>query len=492
MSRRATHRSDHRSFRGALLHHLFSAAVITSAVVWLSAWSLMGALDSQTLLAVNRFVSLSAAEPPEPSENHAPPEPPLVLTISKRLYQEKFNNTSPLDRTELATLLTNIKTANPMLLVLDLDLSPVMPGATNSQAEVVDGLLDDMSSASTAVVLLVPSFEGTPELSAAQSKWMSDRCPGPENASKRLYFGLSGLPNEAGVILRHPRHYPSIGNVARWAADFDYAAGGAALASSCHSVPQPGAVCAFFRENDRLPDLKHYFSEVARRCGSEPIDFRWMNDTRYEENHVVELDSLAVPDSTNRVVFLGGSYDGHDVHPTGVGPKDGVVVHAAVFASDTRSVPHARAALLEVALGVLLGSIFAALWTLRLRARERYHAELYRERALPSLLQWFASTAFLISMIVVGGISAVVMLLVSARCLGTGLWLNPVPLVVGMALDGYVVSRRWTATAPAEHGTLSHGQWKLWVAGNAGFILGLSLIVITVIKVSFEALSAHH
>jgi len=492
MSRGATHSSKHHSFRGELLHHLFSAAVITSVVVWLSAWGVMGALDSQTLLAVNRFVSLSLPEPPKPSENHPPPEPPLVLTISKRLYETEFKNTSPLDRAKLAALLANIKDANPKLLVLDLDLSPVMPGEKNSQANDLDRLLDEMSSASTAVVLLVPIFEGTSELSAAQSKWMSDRCPRPENASKKLYFGLAGLPNEAGVILRHPRQYPSIGNVARWAADFDYAAGSAALASSCHSVPQPDAVCAFVRKNGRLRDLKRHFSEVARQCGSEPIDFRWMNDTRYEKNHVLELDTLAVPDSNDRVVFLGASYDGHDLHPTGVGLKDGVVVHAAVFASDTRSVPHALAALLEVALGVLLGSIFAALWTLRLRATGRYNAELYRKRALPSVLQWFASTAFLISMIAVGAISAVVMLLVSAGYLGMGVWLNPVPLVLGMAFDGYVVSRQSTATTPTEHGTLSPGTWKLWIAGNAGFALGLSLIVITVIKISFEALFAHH
>ena len=468
-------------WRHELGHHLFSAAVITAAMYWLSEWGFTGALDSQTLLAVSRHSSLSGPTTPEPPDCRER-KPPLVLTISKSLYEAEFENTSPLDREKLTKLLVPSTAALPDVLVLDLDLSPAMKGEPSQAAKDLDARLDALAK-STRIVLVTPSFEGTPELTAAQTNWMADRCRGTEDGSKQLYFGLPVLPNESGVILRHPKLYPSIGNVARWVTQYEFAAGGRTLPTSGHGVPNPDQLCTFFRANGRLRDLRQYFWDVGKKSRSDPIDFRWRGD------NVKELVALGLPPEVGkRVVFLGGSYDDRDRHPTGIGPQDGVVIHAAVFASSTHPASHALAALIEIGLGVALGFIFAALWRIRMRAIAKYHTQLYLERALPSLVQWLIASGWLAAMFVVGFAATIGLLLSSSEFMGIGYWLNPVPMVIGMSLDGYFVSRQSPATEPIGHDAGPRQKWPAWFAGKVTPVLGLIIVIITAAHLLIDVL----
>jgi hypothetical protein len=190
--------------------------------------------------------------------------PPVIFEVTRQNYETTYHSTSPLEREalkhELSPLLGVTSTAK--LVVIDLDISP----ATSEQdTRDLDALLD--SPAGPPVVLVVPAFQGTPALTRRQSEWMKERCVADRHG-RPLYFGFPYLSGEGGVILRYSKHYPSLGNVALWAATREYPQGPSLLPTSCDVPMHPDAICEFHKGAQDLDLLRETFASIAGQARS--------------------------------------------------------------------------------------------------------------------------------------------------------------------------------------------------------------------------------
>jgi hypothetical protein len=410
--------------------------------------------------------------------------PPVIFEVTRQNYETTYHSTSPLEREalkhELSPLLGVTSTAK--LVVIDLDISP----ATSEQdTHDLDALLD--SPAGPPVVLVVPAFQGTPALTRRQSEWMKERCVADRHG-RPLYFGFPYLSGEGGVILRYSKHYPSLGNVALWAATREYPQGPSLLPTSCDVPMHPDAICEFHKGAQDLDLLREHFKNIREHCGTSPIDFERVAPNRLVHSplEIVSVD-LAMELSKN-VVFIGGTYDSRDVHLTGAGPMDGVYVHAAIYSSKITALPHLYVFLIEITLGVALGFGFSWLFLSAGNARHSYQNRLHHRAVGAALMAW-SRWLFYVAVIFLLMIGATIALIyASSSVLWRGSWLNPVPLVIGMLIDGLLASR---IVSTVHYHTTARVPNKIWWVKNAGSLASALLITITLVYISLGALHGH-
>lgn len=469
-----------------LWHHLVVATLITCCVYWASTFGLTGALDSATLYAAQRLVALREPGTAKVAKRtgHTEP-PPVILEITPQEYEHIYTNTSPLERqalgSELHSVLKNKSTTK--LVVIDLDISPATPD--DKSTEVLDALLD--SPDRIPVVLAVPTFQGTSALTKRQSEWMKARCEASEHG-RPLYFGFPYLSGEGGVILRHSQYYPSLGNVARWAVTRQYTRGSSLLPNSCEATMHPDAICEFHKEAQNLDLLRDHFKHLREQCGTIPIDFGSVASNRLVHAPLRTASAEMAQEQPDNVVFVGGTYDNGDVHLTGGGRLDGVYVHAAIYSSQTTALSHFLAFLLEVALGVGLGFGFSALFRAYANATRAYQSHLQNQSPGAAMAAWTLSLAILaLTGVLIIGATAL-MIGASSSLLRLGSWLNPVPLVIGMLIDGLVASRH---VNPVHHHTTARFPDTVWWVSYAGLLACAALITITIAYVFFGASHGH-
>ncbi|MGH8335009.1 MAG: hypothetical protein ACRES0_31940 [Pseudomonas sp.] len=389
-----------------------------------------------------------------------------------------------MDREALKNELTPVlaKTSTAKLVVIDLDISPATP---KQDTRDLDVLLD--SPTGPPVVLVVPAFQGTPALTQRQSKWMKERCEA-DRQGRPLYFAFPYLSGEGGVILRYSEHYPSLGNVARWAAHREFPKGSSLLPASCKVAMHPDAICEFHKGAQDLDLLREHFKLIRELCGTSPIDFESVAPGRLVHRPLETAPVDLAQYLTNNVVFVGGTYDSRDVHLTGAGPMDGVYVHAAIYSSKVTTLPHLYAFLIEITLGVALGFGFNWLFSAATNADHSYQNRLYHQAVGAAMVAW-AHWLFIVAVIFLLMIVATVALIyASSSVLWRGSWLNPVPLVIGMLIDGFVASR--TVSAVHYH-TTAHFPGKVWWVKNASSLVSAALITITLAYISFGAPHGH-
>lgn len=191
---------------------------------------------------------------------------------------------------------------------------------------------------------------------------------------------------------------------------------------------------------------------------------------------------------SKNVVFIGGTYDSRDVHLTGAGPMDGVYVHAAIYSSKITALPHLYVFLIEITLGVALGFGFSWLFSRAANADHSYRNRLHQRAVGAALMAWtrWLFYAAVIFLLMIG--AAVALIYASSSVLWRGSWLNPVPLVIGMLIDGLVASRTVSA---AHYHTTARFPDKVWWVKNAGSLVSALLITITLACISFGALHGH-
>lgn len=474
---------------GHLAHHLRTAILITCAVYWASVVGWMGALDSATLYAAARLDTARLTfylDTGEDDESRAPRLPSsLVLSISRAEYESTYRNTSPLDREKLRETLEPLLNArSAKLLVLDIDVSPSAPD--DATGKNLDVALDTASG--PPLVLVVPSFVGTPELARRQAEWMSDRCQASK-PSRPVYFGLPGLATSGGTIVRHPEVYPSVGNVARWIEETDFPPGAPAYPTNCSDRPRPEALCEFHKAIGNIALLRDHFARMGLECANRPIDFSWMRRPAAMSERVRSLRHGQVPaDLKDQVMFVGGSYDNRDVYPTAAGPVDGVLVHASIYASRLHVRSHLFGFVVEIALGILLGFAFAALFSARESALGKYLHQLEKGRATDAILSWTTAGAWLGLVLMVLFCGAIGLIYLSAAMLQGGTWLNPVPLVIGMLVEGVASS---LSKSDHQHSQPGLASGRLWLAGHLGVIAACAAVTITVGHLCLGALNGH-
>ena len=483
-------------------HHLLTASLITCCVFWLSTWGASAALDNAMLYAANKLRPNSTPIESQLAsqwrgqlcqgelERFPAPKPPILLTISPAEYETAYHNTSPLSRTTLKEALARLVAAEPKVVALDIDISPATPD--DDSGRVLDDWLDGIAARAKGpqIVLLVPSFAGTPKLTARQTRWMQDRCAA-SGERKGILFALPGLPNRSGVILRHSRLYPSLGNVARWSQIYSPDSGAPVLMPSCSAIPRADQVCEVFKKMASIALLRAYF-EPSQQCDAAPIDFSWLAPDPESTGQMQDLGrSTPGGPMGGASVFVGGTYDNKDTHATGFGDRPGVLIHAAIYAAQTCSVSHALAFFLEIALGVCLGLLFSAIWSWRNRLQANYHRRLAAGQSGLAAANWLVAAALLWLSFAVAIVLAVLLIQFSAMLLSSGAWLNPVPLVIGMAIDGFVASRA-AHTPPHAAMPSAPASWRLWAATHPGLIAGAVLSIPTMTQLFFGIPYGHH
>jgi hypothetical protein len=416
----------------------------------------------------NAALSAAAALLPEPSAQSATAAPtsidvPRVVVIDDALFQSAFGERTPLDRGRLARLLQSVLARTPKMLVIDLDLSTLLPfdaveagaagdawpglavEAENRAQAALDRVL--MTATPTKIVLATPLPARAEVIAKARHEWMRRLC------RSGVEFGFTTLFRSGGYVLRYDPMLPTLGVIAaQRARDAAPAAPGAArsLEPTACELADADAVPYFLRTAGGIATLVSD-EEIKRLEPINPTYFRYVDATRRAPV------SLAPPERgealESLVVFLGGAYGGDDSYLTVLGRHEGVVLHAASYYTefsrlDTAaarqsvwgalttwrgSLAKARDMLLYALATIVTAFVLQQIW-------KRYFAALYAvpETAATLLRRYLWSLAAIASCALLLWIA----LRTSAWLMQHATWLNPLPLVLVVLFKAFFTARK--------------------------------------------------
>lgn len=154
-----------------------------------------------------------------------------------------------------------------------------------------------------------------------------------------------------------------------------------------------------------------------------------------------------------QVVFLGD--DQYLTRVLSLDRRPLVDFHAAVYYSrlhGARSLKHVAAFALDVGLGTILGILFAGLWGWYARARtvmDRSVATSVLGMVIKAPAYFRARAVLFVNLILQAALAAG-MFLVAYALLRVDVWINPLPLVLGMSIKGLLASRHHHAGSEPE------------------------------------------
>lgn len=486
------------------LHHLQLALIVASAVSLLHAAGLLGWLDA-AMLRLAAAVQ-GAARPEAVAPASQPRTMPVVLTINQSLYEQSFQQTSPLDRETLAGILRAIpksKESRPAMLVLDIDASPMADAmrcpspattptdvappearetARKCQAQAaLDEALAQLVAAEVQVVLTLPFRVRSPELVAGKAQWMLQMCrlggASAAGSARPVMFALGEALTNLGQVLQYEPDRPTLGMAAsRPQAERSQAICRALLAAPgveqwadtlLSSAYSDGALASIIKAQGRHPERRPFNPAFAQHVidASGPLTSLGTLPTT--------LNGEAY-DLSGRRLFLGGSYDRADQFdaPLSGGPIPGVVTHALVYASEAQGIKpwHGNLPYVwDIVIGVLSAYFFSLVWSwhrgIAARAAHQGGVAPY----VQSKLSWFAILLALIVTLLL--CSAAVVHLLYPR----GQWLDPGPILIGVGAK-FILSSM-TAGVAHEHAPT---QPTLHARLDWGLVLALAVTAVAV------------
>jgi CHASE2 domain len=334
----------------------------------------------------------------------------IVVGIDEHSFRNRYMERSPLDRCALRDQINAIYAAEPDLLVVDIDLSPAdWLSRDEASAETqrtcqkeLYSAIDGSADKGTTTVLMEP-FEVDDRVTTADNKaWMAQR------EKHRVRFGNAALPMRYGLVTEY---FSGPGTLHSQATSRDSELDG----------PRKYQIDAATFSRNLVPVLTSW---TERPCRNED------NCTGYDDSDLTATLKLNWPadrGSGQRVVFFGGSYGRDDTYITPVGRFYGLEIHAAAFASEERSHWwHALELFLELVIAFVFGLAFAKLW------RCYFLRRLHVNRASSERASIYIALLLLFCLVGLLGV-------VSLSWGGWkywGLWLSPVPIVIGMLIDG--------------------------------------------------------
>lgn len=334
----------------------------------------------------------------------------------------------PLDRCVLKGYIIQLLEARPDLeqLGLDLDLSTTSQSEWNQcSGEIVD-LLKAQKALGLRSTLIISVDKQDRQESA---DWREEvRKAGLAMADPRVV-------REFGIVRRH------------WKNEGRCPTLGQALAES-----DAAPVCDCFdpqRDPDELHNLPHAMEAERFISYHSLVRGAWVPGPGPDGRMLSlgdQIEAVASLPNIKRVI-LGADFDTSDEHLTPIGPLAGVEVHAAVALQPDEKANHAIGLLIDVFLGVLCGLGVHKAWT-------RYFGQLLGEGhqrptlsgqalayAWPTLLMavWLLLLTFVLPL---GSLLAL---------LWWTVWINPVPMLVGMTVDAFVLGSLASAIHHAGH-----------------------------------------
>ena len=448
--------------RTSLLHHLIAALMLASMMQALEARHFLEWLDG-AMLRVTAGGSAYDPRDTDPGLRYRP----SIIDITPAAFSEVFQERRPLDRARLVELFDIIGQRQAKIVAVDIDVSPAIYERAVPRA--LDQSLKRLVQSGTQVVLVLPD----PSEANVNLEWIRARC------TDGLHFASAAITERMGAVTRIDVNTPSLAAIALQLA----ARRGAA---HLETAKEPA-------HGHAEPDLANQICEMAVHVGSERalaaaarLPASEPGESRPEARETVPLHPAAVamrsliPSTVDvalfdghaglagstalgPVVFVGGSYDINDTFESAQGPVQGLYVHAASFTSlamKTSELHRLAVFAFDVALGVMLGVLFGAMWTVygkATRAVQIIWHEAFdmrdsaRRGRIAGAIAALAGNRLWLAVLwaIPCGLAGIA--IYSAHWfLIRGLWVNPGPIILGMFL--HAMSLRHT---PAEHASSS-------------------------------------
>jgi len=309
----------------------------------------------------------------------------VVVRIDDETYNGDYAGRSPLDRCKLDKHLGSIYANNPKVLIVDLDLSPAP--APNRRERGCQEQLDRLIRQHHAKTVLIPPFG-----SSDGAEWRKKMEADP----KGVKFGKASVPVEFGLAVRGHVGQGSLVCVA---------ANAARSTAPCTDKP--------VRIDPRL-----YLPG-----GLDLLDLGSIKD--------LPKDGLRER-VEERVVFFGATYGSEeDLFLTPIGEVYGVELHAATYESRGDPTRIRWKKLVEIVLDIIMASIFGfvSLWC---------WTQYFVRVAGGGRARQTASVFVLLLLVAYSVLLFVTMWGSAALMIRFGFWLSPIPLAIGMFIDGFI------------------------------------------------------
>lgn len=370
---------------------------------------------------------------------------------------EGFQRRLPLNRGTLAKVVDTVAQAQPTLIALDIDA--VRAGDSDAEREEARQLHQAIERAlARRIDVVAVTFPHALPITQANLDAVMALCqldaPAPRATRGRFVLASPTLQQEGAfqVVYRVPIHPPSPDGQERRMAQVVAQLMGRHGAGQAH-LANLGSLCQ--PDEDQTRHALQTSAQTASHGthgGPEAVQLghiRFLNRDEYKRLTALpisdwdDLHTLA-GDLTGRVVFIGAqSFPGLDTYLTPLGPMPGVLVHAHIANSIDQGM-HAST-LLSTLLDIALGMLFV-LVCLLIHAGHHWtqHKSSHLDRLYLLLVPMLAYTVFLFGA-----------LWLSAEVYARGLWIDPIPILVGLSLHLYVE----TNAASAGHATASLRAW---------------------------------
>ncbi len=338
-----------------------------------------------------------------------------VLELSQEMYENHFNNSSPLNKSVLNEVFRNITTASPKTLSVDFDLSPNNP---NSQfKEPIYQTLKKMVNEGVHVNLALPFGVNTERLYQSNLNWFNSMC-------------LQGIEFAEALVFHDKRNALRLPKVNK--------NGPASLyeqTAIANGELNKKSLC------DKNRNHQSNFSIKSRLYGVDNTFHQHFNINSLEIININQFDSINVitidsPEDIleyksfikDKTVFLGGSFGTNDVFYVAGNKIPGVRLTAVSYLTLLKPITSSGsyALMLEVFLGVIYLFLLEKLWV----KRNAFSADLnfYAKRlSIDIILISFTFLYITITAIVI-----------TPLFLQLSLWLSPAPIVAALLLDTYL------------------------------------------------------
>lgn len=429
------------------------AAIVT--ILHLNHFGLVHVIDRYMYVIIGNLSTFLA--PPFHADPRAESAPEVVVVgIGPDTHANQYLERAPLNRCVISEHLKQIYAAQPHLVVVDLDLSPVLEPASaaaqnipgkNKISETDYGWETTTNCHEKLKTLIVKNSRivRTVLLAPFQNKWSKEQENWVSDLEKAcVYFASGELPIEYGIVLSY---YDRPGTLARTAETLWK-----------NEIPCDRALVSSPRSLDFSETKKQVLNfQASHRVVKEGIEIAKLLTAADEGADVAE--PLKV-DLRGKVVFFGARWGQDDQFLTPIDEMHGVDLHAMAFITAfNRVIEHESSFynilkfLVDVAFGLTFSVIIASCW----------HRYFNLRLDVSSVRSQLEAPYWIVVLLAGVFVSMMVCTVLSLWLLSSfGIWASPVPIAIGMLFESFVSG---SVAQAIQVGNESGGKPKMLHAG---------------------------
>ncbi|WP_129104138.1 CHASE2 domain-containing protein [Arcobacter sp. CECT 8985] len=319
----------------------------------------------------------------------------LSILIDDELYEKEFQSTSPLNKDKLYIILSKIISKKPKNIIIDLDISPDYNFQNNKNTN--NSLYKLLKKHSKNINFTLPFaiYSKTKENKSIKRTWMKNMC------KNGISFAIPFIHSQMGISLNF----------------YDY------KNSLYNTTLKNNSVCKnLLNSKNGIYTLLKKYKNDFKNSKEFPINFENSNSSNIILTSINQLNSYSLKDKT---IFLGGKYGYSDKYLTPYGEKVGTQIHEAIFYTQTHKINNANTSITVFA-DLFLAFTFGLLLEKILEFRKK--AQSLNIIAVLNILLFI----FLILFIFISSYIS------SHIYHNFYIWLNPIPLIIGMFLDSII------------------------------------------------------